>query len=666
MDRRDLDEIERFLTSVGRPTLFAYYALEPTADAAAVEDAIKKRRTWAQGQQSNPKYKSEALFLIKNNSLLKRVLLDHLDAYRAHVADDTQHRNLDVLTLFIRGTIASGQLTPQAEAAILHQGRQLELADAAIARRITELLAETGAQRVGFEAEDLSTEAMAIDHYAILGIATNAAPTAIEEAYRARYRWARNLKDLKRSAEVLHALDQAWRILSDPARRVRYDERRLQMLEVTDEVEKRAAALMGLLGGPEDAITGEAPLPGAPPSPVHEVGYRPATAPPGTRLPLGDPRAPAAEPAPVAAPVPPAATSSPNLAPPLPEPPPIRLAPRTDGFDRAPRAPAPPPVSGRTIGLAAGPQAVATLGPRLAVDGPDVVAVEVRGRPVARRWTVRNAGQGRMPGRVVSDREWLRVEQARLDPVAPNQIVKVTVLPKQMPWGKTAGTVTFVTDHGERRTVTVQAHRRSWLPVVAGVLAVGFVGILAVAAVVFGRPAPESLLALSVSPVADHVFVNGQDLGAGTSFAVKAPKDGQPFQLRVEADGFAPQEELVTLRSGERTERRLELSLEDDMKWMPPAGVSGVDAPAPVRAAIEGSAAALAPCFAGATSPAEATYTAWVTGDGQVRRVAVTKANFPVEPAEACIRRVFRGLRLPPFEGNHAAIEARLVTQVSP
>ncbi|MFN7142577.1 MAG: J domain-containing protein, partial [Myxococcota bacterium] len=447
MDRRDLDEIERFLTSVGRPTLFAYYGLEPTADAAAVEDAIKKRRTWAQGQQSNPKYKSEALFLIKNNSLLKRVLLDHLDAYRDHVADDTQHRNLDVLTLFIRGTITSGQLTPQAEAAILHQGRQLELAEAAIARRITEILAETGAQRVGFESEDLSTEAMAIDHYAILGIATNAAPAAIEEAYRARYRWARNLKDLKRSAEVLQALDQAWRILSDPARRVRYDERRLQMLEVTDEVEKRAAALMGLLGGPEDAITGEAPLPGAPPSPVHEVGYRPATAPPGTRLPLGDPRAVATDPP---------ASSGPNLAPPLPEPPPIRIAPRADGFaaDRAPppRAPAPPPVSGRTIGLAAGPQAVATLGPRLAVDGPDVVAVEVRGRPLARRWTVRNAGQGKMPGRVVSDREWLRVEQPRLDPVAPNQIVKVTVVPTQMPWGRTAGTVTFVTDHGERRT----------------------------------------------------------------------------------------------------------------------------------------------------------------------------------------------------------------------
>ncbi|MFN7145085.1 MAG: PEGA domain-containing protein, partial [Myxococcota bacterium] len=227
-------------------------------------------------------------------------------------------------------------------------------------------------------------------------------------------------------------------------------------------------------------------------------------------------------------------------------------------------------------------------------------------------------------------------------------------------------TVTFVTDHGERRTVTVQAHRRSWLPVVAGVVGVAFVGLLAAAAVVFGRPSSETLLALSVSPVADRVLVNGQDLGGGTTFAVKAPKEGQPFQLRVEAEGFAAQEEVVTLRSGERTERRVELELQDAMAWMPPAGVSGVDAPAPVRAAIEAAAPALAPCFAGAPAPAEATYTAWITGDGQVRRVAVAKANFPVEPAEACIRRVFRGLRLPSFEGNHAAVEARLVTQVSP
>ncbi len=665
MDRRDLDEIERFLTSVGRPTLFAYYALEPTTEPLAAEEAIKKRRTWAQGQQSNPKYKSEALFLIKNNALLKRVLVEHLEEYRVHVRDDTQHRNLDVLTLFIRGTIASGELTPQAEAAILHQGRQLELSDAAVARRVQELLTETGAVRVGFESEDLSTEAMAIDHYAILGVATNAAPGAIEEGYRNRYRWARNLKDLKRSAEVLQALDQAWRILSDPTRRARYDERRLQMLEVTDEVEKRAAALMGLLGGPEDAITGEAPLPGAPPAPVHEVGFRAGTVPPGTRLPAGDPRLTA-----------PPGTRLPNAeargAPPLPvpppEPPPIRLAPREDPHLRAPngRAPAPPPVPGRTIGLAAGPQAVATLGPRLGVDGPDVISVQVGSRPVARRWTIRNTGQGKMPGRVTSDREWLRVEQARLDPVAPNQIVTVTILPQQMPWGRTAGTVTVVTDHGERRTMTVQVHRRSWLPLAAGVAALGVLGFLAVAGLLYLRSrGSDTVLALAVDPIADRVLVDGQDAGRGRLVEVREPRPGQPFQLRVEADGFEPLEEVVALRPGERTARTVTLALADDMAWMPGAGAKGVDAPAEVRSAVEAAAPGLGTCFVGAAvETAEATYTAWVTPDGQVRRVDVTEANFPVEPAQPCIRRVFRALRLPTFAGDHAAVEARLSVPV--
>ncbi len=664
MDRRDLDEIERFLTSVGRPTLFVYYGLDPSADAAATDEAVRKRRTWAQGQQSNPKFKSEALFLIKSNSLLKRVFVDALDDYRVHVRDDTQHRKMDVLGLFIRGTLASRELTPQSEAAILHQGRQLELSEAAVARRIEELLAETESTRVGFETADLSSETMAIDHYAILGVATDAGAPTIEETYRTRYRWARNLKDLKRSAEVLEALDEAWRILSDPARRVMYDERRLKMLEMTDEVEKRSAMLMGLLGGPTDALTGEAPLPGAPlplgapapaapmplPPPVHEVGLRSATAPQGTRLPLAIGR-----------------PDSPPAAPPPAEMPSIKLAPRIDAPSGG--RPAPPTITGRTIGITAGPQAVATLGPRLAVDGPEVLTLQVGGRPLSRAWTVRNAGQGKMPGRVVTDREWLQIDQPRLDPVAPSQTVTVHIVPQQVPWGRTAGTVTVVTDHGERRTVTVHVHRRSWLPLVGGVVALGFLGVAAVAAflLLWPTPAAPTELALAVDPVADRVFVDGAPAGSGRALTIADPRDGKPFQLKVEADGFAPQEELVTLRPGERTTRTITLALVDDMTWAPPAEAARVDAPAPVRTALETAAAAnLGACFAGVPeAEATATYTAWVTPDGQVRRVDVTDPSFPLAAAEPCIRRVFRGLRLPIFEGDHASVELRLAVPVT-
>lgn len=463
MERRDLDEVERFLASVGRPNLFVYYGVELSADGDSLDEAVRKRRSWAQGQQSNPKYKSEALFLIKNNALLRRVLIEQNSEYRAHLVEDTTSRNLDTLTAFIRGTLAEGVLTPQGESAILYQGRQLELTDNATLRRLDELLAELGARREGFT-DDMSTEATAIDHYAILRVATNATRDQIEEAYRKRYRWARNLKDLQRSAALLEALDNAWRILSDAGRRARYDERRIQMLEVTDEVERRAAALMGLLGGPEDSFTGDYPPPA---EPTHEVGFKSRSE----------------------RPEPPAAVAPPPIAPPVtPRPPEPRPIP----------VPSPPPLAGKTIGLAAGPQAVGTLGPRLHVEGPENIHVRAAARPITRTLVVQNQGQGKMPGRVTSDRDWILIPQPRLDPLAAEQAVVITIATDTLPRGTSVGVVTIVTDHGQRHSVNIHVQRQSLLPVVGGAIAIGVLGVFAL--VVFyliGRwstpatPAPE-------------------------------------------------------------------------------------------------------------------------------------------------------------------------------
>jgi hypothetical protein len=76
MDRRDFDQIEKFLGTVGKPSLFEYYAVDPEADVPAVEEALKKKRGWAQGQQGNPKFRAEALWVIKNMALVRRALVD--------------------------------------------------------------------------------------------------------------------------------------------------------------------------------------------------------------------------------------------------------------------------------------------------------------------------------------------------------------------------------------------------------------------------------------------------------------------------------------------------------------------------------------------------------------------------------------------------------------
>ena len=101
MDRREVEEIEAFLSQVGQPSLLAYYSLAATSTEAEKEAAIKKRRAWAQGQQANPKYKSEAMFLIKNNGLVRRVLVDDFDAYRTTFLASEMPEKIDELMAFL-------------------------------------------------------------------------------------------------------------------------------------------------------------------------------------------------------------------------------------------------------------------------------------------------------------------------------------------------------------------------------------------------------------------------------------------------------------------------------------------------------------------------------------------------------------------------------------
>jgi hypothetical protein len=297
-----------------------------------------------------------------------------------------------------------------------------------------------------------------------------------------------------------------------------------------------------------------------------------------------------------------------------------------------------------------------------------VLSLKVGGRPIDRVLVVRNIGQGKMPGRVTSDREWLKIKVPRLDPLAATQQVEVTVLSKQMPWGRTAGTITVVTDHGERRTLTVQVNRPSPVPLIAGVAALGLLGGAVLGGALWlSRPTPTSVLALTVDPTADRVLVDGRAVGSGSHLDIAAPSPGKPFRLRVETDGFLPKEELVTLGAEEKTTRTLRLDLADEMRWTPAADATGVKASQAISDALQASAAALSPCFPGLGKPtADAVYTAWITGDGQVRRVEITESTFPVEPAQGCIERAFRGLRLPSFTGDYSAVEARLSVPVKP
>lgn len=104
--------------------------------------------------------------------------------------------------------------------------------------------------------------------------------------------------------------------------------------------------------------------------------------------------------------------------------------------------------------------------PQLEIDGKEVHKVRAGSNPVAVQFVVRNTGQGQMSGRVLSDREWVVVNPARLDPSKREQVIEAVVHPGQMPRRQAISLVTVVADHGERRSVTIDVERQV-LPVAA-------------------------------------------------------------------------------------------------------------------------------------------------------------------------------------------------------
>jgi hypothetical protein len=274
-----------------------------------------------------------------------------------------------------------------------------------------------------------------------------------------------------------------------------------------------------------------------------------------------------------------------------------------------------------------------------------------------------------MPGRISVDRDWLQVEPMRLDPSAARQELVVRLLPRQQPWGHASATVTVATDHGERRVLVVHAHRRSWLPAMLGAALLGLGGVAALAIFLLlpragGTAADKPGVDLVIDPVADRVLVDGQMVGYGSTVFI--PQGALTnFSLRVEADGFEPHEELVTLAKGEHTSRSISLSLVDPMTWAPP-DTEPAPPPASVRSDLEALAPRLLPCFEGIAGDVSANYSAWITGDGQVRKLEIADAAYPVEATKPCLSRAFRGLRTGRFEGGHTVVTVRLDPRAHP
>ncbi len=217
LDDSALEELRRFLGVVGKADLFEYFGLPRSCDSEQAAAAIKARRAWAQGQQSNPKFRQEAIWLIKNLKVCRDALVEHRDAYLSQVEGRTQADKAEVLQLMIQGAIAGGTLSAVAEEGLLDRGVALGLDEPTVQRLIDQQLARFGAQR------DRPDGGLP-DHYALLGVSLHATAVDIERAWSDRYAQARSIIDPQAAEQVYAQLDDALATLGDPARRAAYDQ----------------------------------------------------------------------------------------------------------------------------------------------------------------------------------------------------------------------------------------------------------------------------------------------------------------------------------------------------------------------------------------------------------------------------------------------------------
>lgn len=223
MDPRHLDLAAEFCSIVDAPDLLTYLKVDADADEEQARAKLKARRKRMQGMQGNPKYKAEALFLIKHFAALNGVLGD-LPAYRAAARRRAESEHLPILEMTIRGVLAGGGLTREQEEFLRHNAIQLGVSERTYEEILRRLCREAGVPMVG----GLPTPPPAIergrapvDLYQLLEIDASATPETIAAAYQ-RKRTEAEVRGTA-SPDLIRRLDIAKKVLTNTAARQHYD-----------------------------------------------------------------------------------------------------------------------------------------------------------------------------------------------------------------------------------------------------------------------------------------------------------------------------------------------------------------------------------------------------------------------------------------------------------
>ncbi len=222
MEAQDLETAAEFCKLVGSPHLLAYLGTDENADSGDARAKLKSRRKFMQGMQGNPKYKKEALFLIKHFSSLNEVLGD-LPVYMADAGRRAESEHLPVLEMTMRGALAAGGLSADLEDYLRRNALELGVSESTYRELLHRIAKEMGIPMRG----GLPTPApppgrdSPMDLYQLLGISPHAQLDEIRVAYEMRLgeldRSDPNSEALRRRIEI------ARKVLSNEAARRHYD-----------------------------------------------------------------------------------------------------------------------------------------------------------------------------------------------------------------------------------------------------------------------------------------------------------------------------------------------------------------------------------------------------------------------------------------------------------
>jgi hypothetical protein len=227
MDSRNYELASEFCKLVGTPDLLAYLGVEAGYGASESRQKLKSRRKYMQGMQSNPKYKNEALYLIKHFSALDAVLANPA-AYIKDAAKRAESVHLPVLEMTIRGVLAGGSLSPDQEEYLRRNALELGVTEQTFEEVINRLAADANVKRPGGPPSlvpDAHTPhpADVRTYFLLLQVEERASTEDIQQAYNDRVAEAKLMRPGPEREALISRLSLAWNTLKDPTTREIYE-----------------------------------------------------------------------------------------------------------------------------------------------------------------------------------------------------------------------------------------------------------------------------------------------------------------------------------------------------------------------------------------------------------------------------------------------------------